>query len=48
MKSICIVPIYNEFDQLQVNSQDPKNIQNNDDIDFLLVDNGSIDNHLKL
>ena len=49
MKSICIVPIYNEFDQLQnLIHKIQKISQNNDDIDFLLVDNGSNDGSSKI
>ena len=49
MKSICIVPIYNEFDELQnLINKIQKISQNNDDIDFLLVDNGSNDGSSKI
>ena len=49
MKSICIVPIYNEFDELQnLINKIQKISQNNNDIDFLLVDNGSNDGSSKI
>lgn len=49
MKIICIVPIYNEFDQLQnLINKIQKISQNNHDIDFLLVDNGSNDGSSKV
>lgn len=44
MNSICIVPIYNEIDQLQnLINKIIEISKNNQDVDFLLVDNGSND-----
>lgn len=44
MKSICIVPIYNEFYQLDNLINKIQEVNNNyKDIDFILIDNGSND-----